>query len=168
MSPTKRRTGFTLVELMAVATLLAMAVGVAALNVQGMSQQAQLQVAASQVGAVYRLATCEAARSGRPQILTFDRHGCAVKKPVYREGRWTWSLAPRFELVSKVRIVKALACGFEDKRAAGPPWEVAITPGALNSDLCLELALSNGVRGTVKLDGITGMTQVRLSHDERR
>jgi type II secretion system protein H len=168
MSPKERRTGFTLLELMLVAALLAIAVGVATLNVHGMTDQARLQVTASQIGAVYRLAMCEAARSGRPRVLTFDRHGCAVKKPVYNEGQWAWSLAPQFELVSGVSVVKVLECGSEHKHTTRSPRDVVITPGALNSDRCLELRLDSGSRGTVKLDGMTGMTQVRLVHDERR
>ena len=168
MSFSAMRTGFTLLELLVVAALLTVAVGVATLNLHGMSDQARLQAAATQVGAVYRLAVCEAARSDRPRVLQFDRCACMVGKPAHREGVWIWSFAPRIELVSKVRILKVSTWDAANATAAvEPPWNVIIAPGLSTTDLYLELMLDNGSRGAASLDGITGAAKLRLLHDER-
>jgi hypothetical protein len=158
----------------AVATLMALAVGVSTVGLAGMSDVGRLEAAAAQVGAVVRLASCAATRSGVPRVVQFDQRGCAVKKPVYRDGQWEWATSPRISLVSKVQITGVFTQGEDadagrsgppwaiaDAGRSGPPWAIAIQPGVPHR-CSVRFDLANGKRAIARIDGVTGVAQLEL------
>jgi len=163
------RTAFTLVELMVVATLLALAVGVATVNFHGMSDAARLSAAATQIGSLYRVASSSAKRSGLPRMLRFGSHECLLAQSVRQEGEWTWSEGAAIALVSRVGIVDVRSGTPDEKTTSdGPPWLVMLTPGGIQNDLVLFLALPSGARGRLQVDGYTGFEELRLLTEANR
>ena len=163
MSRAARRAAFTLLELVAVITLLALTVGVSTIGLAGLSDEGKLEAAASQIGAVVRIASCAATRSGKPRMLQFDHRGYVVKKPVRRDGQWAWSSAPRTDLVSRVRITNVFPSSEgPDTRRSGPPWMMVVHPGALHCRRGFQLELANGKQGIVGIDGLTAIARIEL------
>ncbi|MGD2109476.1 MAG: prepilin-type N-terminal cleavage/methylation domain-containing protein [Phycisphaerae bacterium] len=163
MSGSVKKSGLTLLELVIVMTLMALAVGVSTIGLPGLSDQGRLESAAAQLGNVIRLASCTATRSGLPRMLAFDDHGCTVKKPVRRDGTWAWSSGSRIDLIPKVRITGVSDDGADrDRRAPQPPWMVLVQPGTRHVRHVFTLELSNGKRAAARTDALTGLAQVEL------
>ena len=157
MTNTMSRQAFTLLEVMAVVTLLAITVGIATVGASGLADEARVSTAVSQIGSVYRLAACEATRSGLPRLLELGRHGCVVKKPVYRDDLWIWSSAPQISLIRGITIVRVFPLQGEDATApSDPPWEILISPGPKDTGYGLVLQLGNAIRARCVLDGLAG------------
>jgi len=162
-----RQGAVTLIELMAVVTLIALAVGMVILSVNGLSENARLQAAATQIGALYRIALCEAMRTGQPRILAVDRTYCSVQKPTYEDAGWRWSTGPSIRLASGVRVSKVQPDGGSPGNRSGTgPSYVAVRPSLSNVDLRVELSTSAGRRATAVIDAVTGSAQVTVDSDE--
>ena len=157
---------FTLLEMTAVVTLLAIAVGIATMRVSGTADHARLEAAATQIGSVYRLTVCQAARSGRPRILSLDPHGCIVKEPVYRDGNWLWSPAPRIEWTGGVALANVYPFdGNNVPSQAAVPWEIIISPGAIDAAYGVVLKLPSGSEATYLLDGVIGVSTLHTEKE---
>ena len=158
---------FTLLELLVTVTLMAIVIGIATVGPSHLTDRARLRAAASQISTVYRLSACLASRSGRPQTVLLDHHGCRVKKPVYRAGRWEWSAGPRIDLDRKVNIMHVFPWDQGNENAnLEPPWELAANSGIASPDFGMLLQLDNGLRATIKLDGYTGEITVEAVGNE--
>ncbi len=86
-SPTRAR-AFTLIELMVVATLLAIAVASVALHAGDITTHGRLRAAASQLANTHRLARIEAIGSGEPRRLVFEAARIVLQEPVLEARRW--------------------------------------------------------------------------------
>ena len=161
------RRAFTLVELMVVTVILTIATGLVTVQVHGLTGPARLQAAAIQIGALFRLALLEASRSGLPRVLRLDHREGAVLKPVYVEGQWTWSDGVSILFVSKVKVVGvAPTVTTEHERSAQAPWRIVLAPGGMNPGYRIDLRHRNGLSGIVRIDGRTGVEELRLAPDE--
>ena len=102
-SPTRAR-AFTLIELMVVATLLAIAVASVALHAGDITTRGRLRAAAGQLANVHRLARIEAIGSGRPRRLVFGAARIVLQEPVLDSRRWQWSDGRFLVLPRRVQI----------------------------------------------------------------
>ena len=162
------RRGFSLLELAAVVTLLAIVVGIATVSLGGVSAVSRLQAAASQVGAVYRLAQLDAARSGLPRMLRVTSRTIGMAKPVHRDGEWVWSPTHKITLVRDVEIRGMVSLGeSSDRTSNDPPWSYVLRPGQAFGVVQLELASSNGVRAQVRIDAAGGFEATEIIDDLR-
>ncbi len=101
--PTDAR-AFTLIELMVVATLLAIAVASVALHAGDITTRGRLRAAASQLASAHRLARIEAIGSGRPRRLVFEAAWIVLQEPVLEARRWQWSDRRFLVLPRRVQI----------------------------------------------------------------
>ena len=167
MNRTRGWRAFTLVELVAVVTLLSIVVGVTTLSVRGMSDQQTLAVAADQIAAMYRLVQSEAAATGRPRMLTFDRGGCRPAKPLKLDGEWQWVQAPRMELVGKVFIADARGSSAADTSVRRePPWRVFVHPGDTLRDIHVEFGRRTGATALATIDPVSGVSGLRYGRTD--
>ena len=114
-----------------------------------------------------KLALLEASRSGLPRVLRLDHREGAVLKPVYVEGQWTWSDGVSILFVSKVKVVGvAPTVTTEHERSAQAPWRIVLAPGGMNPGYRIDLRHRNGLSGIVRIDGRTGVEELRLAPDE--
>ncbi len=156
----------TLIELMAVVTLLALAVGVTTVQAHGVSERAQLRSAATQIESVYRLALTEAVRSGKPRRLVFQQHSVAVHKPMLVEGVWTWSRGSRFRLVRKVRIVSVMPWPSDARIVSSDDaWPVLLRSGSKMQMYRVELALGRDYRASLYMDGYGSRLELSAAED---
>jgi len=152
MRTRQRGRAVTLLELMAVITLLSLGVGLTTLNTRGASDMSRLRAAALQIGAVYRLAALEATRSGMPRALLLEPTQIAVKKPAHLDGAWRWSVSPPVALVRKVRIVDAYpAGGVPGRLGAQMGWEIAVEPRDADTGWAVVLTTSRNTQETVHI-----------------
>lgn len=157
MMPAKaKHRGFTLLELMAVVTLLTVALGVVLLSTAGLTDRARLRAAAAQIGTIYRLALLHARESGMPRLLQFGRRGCTVSKPEFREEQWQWSSGASMVLAEKVSIRRVWPLGGAGRLPAGGPWSIVVAPNTVTPGYRFELQLENELIGLVTIDGYTG------------
>lgn len=164
-----RRHGFTLLELMVVVTLMAVAIGMVTVNAQALSDAARLRSAASVLTSVYDLARTEASASGLPRSLLIDARGCLVGEPVLREEVWSWDYKPRITLPARVRVKSispAITGGvvWEDRE----PWRLVIVPGDFGTNSLCMLSLSNGTSGVFHLGDATEPLIVTAPGEKRR
>lgn len=123
------RRGVTLLELLAVTTLLAIAVGFATLDLAGFQNTAQLRAAESTVKAAYAFAEMEASRSGMPCVIDFWANALAWRKPIFLENEWTWSTPARIALPDRVRITGvSLAGSNAEVDRHGDHWRISVRP----------------------------------------
>jgi prepilin-type N-terminal cleavage/methylation domain-containing protein len=153
------RTGLTLIELMAVVTLLAVAVGVATLNMHGISEEARLLAAAEQIASCCRLAAIEADRTGRPHVMVLNEGRCAMKRPRLVDGSWRWEMAGEFELGSKVRILPGQSPELATDSTSGR-WQFPVPPGDPGS-LMVRLRLESGAAAAADIRCSLGTVQLR-------
>lgn len=101
--PTRAR-AFTLIELMVVATLLAIAVASVALHAGDITTRGRLRAAAGQLANAHRLARIEAIGSGRPRLLVFEAARIVLQEPVLESRRWQWADGRFLNLPRRVQI----------------------------------------------------------------
>lgn len=158
------RISFTLIELMVVVTLITIAIGWATVDLQGVSERTRLRAAATQIGAVHRMAAMAASTSSLPRRMRWDSRSCRVAKPVFKNGEWAWGSEVRFDLVDRVRI---RSVGAKPQRKAktptGPPWEFVIAPGDTSMTYDFALATTRGVGGAVRVDMFRGVESLQLA-----
>lgn len=162
-----QRQAFTLLELVTVVTLITIAIGWATVDLQGVSERTRLRTAATQIGAVHRMAVMAAATSSMPRQVRWDSRSCTVAKPVFKEGAWGWGSQVKFDLVNRVRI---RSVGPSPRReaavATGPPWEFVVAPGDTSMTYEFVLETTHAVRGTVRVDSFRGTESFQLERAE--
>lgn len=150
----RQKTGFTMIEMMAVVVIMAIAVGAATLEVHGVADQVRIRMAADQVQSIYRLALADATRSGLPRTLVFEKHGCAIRMPKLVEGQWRSVKSATFALANGVELT-----GIYDQEnrpvtpSDDPPWTITASPSILDRTYVIGLACGKSVRGLLTLDG---------------
>ena len=95
---------FTLIELMVVVTLLAIAVASVALHSGDITTRGRLRAAANLLASAHRLARIEAIGSGRPRRLVFGAARIVLQEPVLESRRWQWSDGRVLLLPRRVQI----------------------------------------------------------------
>ena len=86
------RGAFTLIELVVVIALMAAAVGVAVVRLDGLTQRGRLRAGLRQIAAVHSLARWQAITSGQARSIVYQRgaNSCTLQRPGIGSGRWTW------------------------------------------------------------------------------
>lgn len=84
---------FTLIELMVVVTLMAIAVATVTVRLDGWTTRGRLRSAAHQIGTFHHLAQLEATTSASPRRLVFPPAAshCLLQQPQRTGSYWTWS-----------------------------------------------------------------------------
>jgi len=110
LPPCLSRPAFTLIEIMVVITLLAIAVGGATLQLDGVTTRGRLRSAALLIEGYHRLARIEVISSGQPRRLVFGRNTsrCLLQRSEHDGLLWTWSTGLRFELPRGVRVARVM------------------------------------------------------------
>ena len=157
------RPAFTLLELVVVVTLITMAIGWATVDLQGVSERTRLRAAATQIGAVHRMAVMAASTSSMPRKIRWDSRSCTIAKPVFKEGQWVWGSDVKFDLVNRVRIRSVRPNPRLDAASlTGPPWEFVVAPGEMSMTYDFALETTHAVRGTVRVDSFRGTELFQL------
>ncbi len=157
------RSAFTLIELVVVVTLITMAIGWATVDLQGVSERTRLRAAATQIGAVHRMAVMAASTSSLPRRMRWDSRSCTVAKPVFKEGAWVWGSPVKFELVIRVRIRSVGPnAGRGTALPSGPPWEFVVAPGDTSMNYVFAIETTHALRGTVRVDSYRGTESFQL------
>ncbi len=159
--------GFTLTELMAVLTLAAIGISVVTVNTHTLSDAARFRSVASQIGSVYRLALYEAMRTGLPRSIVLQPGRCAVQKPVFNEGIWTWSEPAIFDFAPGVKLVDVRQGSASSRQPQDRgSWHVLVRPGFSNRDIELRLRTPAGGNTVALIDAISGTGSFRESSDD--
>lgn len=113
------QTGFTLVELLVVITLMSLAVGMTVFRLDGVSAHGRLRSTATQLAAVLHLARTEAQASGTPRLLEYqpDARQVVARRPTVQDGTWEWGTGIHYELSTRVPIVRVTVEG--DRESEG-------------------------------------------------
>jgi len=163
----QQRSAFTLIELVVVVTLITMAIGWATVDLQGVSERTRLQVAATQIGALHRMAVMAASTSSMPRQMRWDSRSCTIAKPVFKEGEWVWGSEVRFDLVSRVRIRSVRPSPRRDAASPTDPlWEFVLAPGDTSMTYEFAIETTHAVRGTVRVDTFRGSESFQLDGAE--
>lgn len=110
----RHRIAFTLLELLAVITFLAVAIGITTANGHSLSVSGRLIHAGDMIITAHRLALFEAMHSGKPRRLLFHTNRLELAKPVLEEKNWKWSVSGDIRLPETVRIESVGAKPAED------------------------------------------------------
>ncbi len=163
----KRLRAFTLLELMAVVTVITVAIGYATVNLHGLSDQARLRSVSTQIGACYRLAALTADRTGLPTKMRLTDGACTLLKPVKNERKWSWSKGAAFRLDNRIGIGSIKAIG--ERARSNKSYEesgIVVSPGALGMGYAIALSSRNGARGRLIIDGLTGVERLRFDEND--
>lgn len=117
---------FTLVELCAVVTILAIATGLATVGLRGATDNGRLQSAADQLTAQLHAAHLFALTARLPVGLNCSRSGCQLRKPVHRDGRWEWHVGSLAPLPSGISLVNVQVVGTPPQSGDGSSWSIPI------------------------------------------
>jgi Tfp pilus assembly protein FimT len=90
------RRSLTLVELMAVTTLMALAVGMVVIRFDGWTAASRLDSAGAVIQSAVRLAVTEARITGQPRSVIYSGHGLTVHRPHQYAGIWRWDAGATF------------------------------------------------------------------------
>lgn len=112
----RRRASFTLLELLAVVTLMSVAVGFATLRLDGLGDTGRLRGAAGQIASILRLTQAVARTSGEPRLVEYvqDDASLIVHAPTRTDDSWQWSTGQPYPLAGGVRIDRLLIEGATD------------------------------------------------------
>ncbi len=126
----RRSSGFTLLELLAVITLMSLAVGITVLRMDGFTDQSRLQSAASQLASLVRLAQAQARTSGVPRLIEYkidaDRLGMHI--PRHANDGWQWDDGVEYLLGTGVSIRGVVLEGKDTTANASQHRAVRIGP----------------------------------------
>ena len=102
----RKRHAFTLLELLAVITLMSIAVSMAVFRLDGISDRASLTSAAGQIESIVRLAQMEARLSGKPSLLTYikDKQSLLLQRPIARGATRGWDDGRGFQLGGRAML----------------------------------------------------------------
>jgi prepilin-type N-terminal cleavage/methylation domain-containing protein len=147
------RRGYSLLELLAVVTLIGLLVGVSTLNMHCVSDEARLAAAADQLATAFRLAVQEASRTGRPHLFVVRQGRCVIQRPAWSSDKWGWKTGAEFRLPSKVSVQSA-----DDAGEQGGEYEfrMPIAPDSWTQSVRLRLQLDGGAEGVFEIQAATG------------
>ena len=149
----RRRSGFTLVELVAVVTLLGLMLTFVTLRLDGLTASSRLRASAREVGAVVGCAFSEAVSSGSTRSLCFD-----IERGEIWVGRDLET--PREEGEDLRRLYDDVK--FRDVQVGERVYEepgvlsMEISPLGIGSDALVHLRSETGAEMTVEIRPLTG------------
>ena len=132
---------FTLVEVCAVITILAIATGLATVGLRGATDNGKLQSAADRLTAQLHAAQLFALTARLPVGLNCSGSGCQVRKPVHRDGRWEWQVGSLATLPSGISLVSVQAVGAPPQSRDEGSWSISIRPDFWTSRFRFILAM---------------------------
>ncbi len=115
----KRAIGFTLLELMVVVTLMAVAVGLTVFRLDGLTETSRLRSGAAQLDALLRLTTTQARTSGQPRRVEYlrERDRVVVHAPRREGERWRWDEGAEYRIGTGIQVHRVLREGDGDMEA---------------------------------------------------
>ena len=122
------RNGFTLIEVLVVVTLMAIAVGFTTVRLAGVTTMSRLESAVAQMRSIIRL-TCNQARiTGQPRLIEYAKgsDSLLVKAPALRGDDWAWDDGLTFLTVAGVQIERVLIEGDAPDRETLDAWSVRV------------------------------------------
>jgi type II secretion system protein H len=163
-----RHDGFTLIELMLVAALLAILVGLTVVRLEGVSETGRLRAAARQVGAVYRTARIAALTDGRPRLVSYTNSAeqgtrLRIQCPRVDSATLQWQAGEGFRLAGEIRVSRIVQDG-ELGDTHGKTTVLISSDGVASSHVVV-LALGGKPRAAVAIDGVTGEDRFVLIED---
>ena len=157
---------FTLVELMVVVVLMAVATGIATLGLRDASETARIQSTIDQFRASVRAAHLHATSSGRPVMIECKPTGFRLRKPVWEKDSWRWHDGAWAVLDEPLRIEAVLAPAAISPMALDvPSWTALVRPGDWLSRYQLSVGYGDRVVATTVLSALGSASEV---HWERR
>ncbi len=155
---------FTLIELLVVAGLMTLAVGVAAVRLDGFSQRGRLRAAVRQVGAIHSIAQLEAVSSGQPRSVVYhigDHHG-QLLRPEVVNGRWSWRASGPLDLGHRVTVAGVAAEG-EARVEATSDQPHTLRIGATGTcPSYVVIVAAGGEHAAALINGVSGQCQPRF------
>lgn len=108
-----RRSCFTLLELLVVTSLMAVAVSAVVVRMDGLTDHGRLRSAAVQIGSLLNLTQVQARTGGMPRLLEYlaETDRVTVRSPRRNDGRWEWSDPIEYRTATGVRIISVLVEG---------------------------------------------------------
>jgi type II secretion system protein H len=151
----RNQRAFTLIELLAVTVLMAVAASMVALRLDGFTVHGRLRAALSQIAAVHRLARMEAITSGQPRRISYavaeDR--CAIERPEVAGGEWGWVAGSAQQISGRVRIdgVVVASNGASQQSVDG----IRIRSDGTSTSYVVVISAADS-RAAVSIHGLTG------------
>ena len=160
---------FTLIELLAVITLVAIAVGIVTLRLDSFSEQGRIRAASRQIGTLIRLTQTDARTSGRSVILRYEigEPTVAVLRPRVEHDEVIWVRRPGIDLTGSVTIAAVAGTSTKEKPDVDMDHvDVRIPPHGLFHSHRVWLALSEYRQAEVRVDGVTGNVEFGIRNAE--
>ena len=160
--------GLTLIELLAVVTLIGVAIGVVTLRLDGFTETGRLRAATAQLEALINVLRTEAMTSGHAVVLRYtrDQGTIAVLRPTVRGDEIAWIRTPGVELPGAVRVTHVT---IGDDEATDPAqWnhlDVRIDPDGILDSHRVTLTLPGGRHVVVAIDPVTGEATAHEPND---
>jgi type II secretion system protein H len=125
-----RQSGFTLIELLVVTVLIAVAAGMVALRLDGLSTTGRLRAATRQLDATFALAVAEARTTGFPRRLEYDGEAgvLRVHKPHHDSGTWSWDHGRTWPIASGVQIHTVVGTSDQESTTKPRTFGVRLRP----------------------------------------
>ncbi len=148
-----RNRGITLIELLAVVTLLSLAVGALTVGMDGFTEEGRLRAAANQIVTLHQTARLEAVSGGSPRQLVFEQDGRTIRieRPDVIGRRWQWVLDREAQLSAQVTLGRVTIANSDDTEYR----EVRIHADGTSPKYMVELKTGK-MRAFVTIDGING------------
>lgn len=148
---------FTLIELLAVMTLVAVIAGAVTVNLDGFTERGRLRSAAHQIAAIDRLARIEAVSAGEPRRMVYESQSsrCLIQRPFFDGHGWRWSDGQVLNFATRLSLDRLVVN--DHSLGAGPAEVGAIRIRADGTSPTYACVLSTGgMAVAVVIDGVTG------------
>ena len=153
------RVGFTLVELVVVVALMAVAVGMVVVRLDGLTDRGRLRAACARVAAIDSLARTQALASGQPRCIAYrtDEAHAAVRRPKIEGRRLTWIEGEPLQLGHHASVE---AVAIEGVAATATPSDkdcvVRIRSDGSSASYVVVVTTGGHRWAAVVVDGVTG------------
>lgn len=163
-----RRHAVTLVEVLVVVTILAMAAGIAFLSVGDAAKKHRLRAAADQVVSTWRFARDRARFSGLPTRVVLYEERMTLARPVQRDGAWIWGQPSDVAIhpgVSIAGVSAELERNNTTLHRSELPWTHVIR-GSAGGTHAFMLTSRGSLSATLVIDDMMSNSQANLILDE--
>lgn len=162
---TRRRQAFTLVELLAVTVVLALAMGMVTLSLNGVTRKGRLTTAMRQAASFDQAARVQALAEGTPRLMEFTRGTSRLRVRVQESvaGRWRWSEGSTFRMVHGPHVEGVIFPDqYESTATTSGPWRVRIGSDGTSMSYAVQFgpAIESNSPPSLVLEGITGQSRV--------
>ena len=154
------RGAFTLIELVVVIALMAAAVGVAVVRLDGLTQRGRLRAGLRQIAAVHSLARWQAITSGQARSIVYQRgaNSCTLQRPGIGSGRWTWVGSVPTVLGHRVTVERVSVEGYSGGSPADDDevHRVTVRPDGSCASYVVVVSAGDNRYAAAAIEGLTG------------